>query len=225
MTKNWGGSGLRRLGRQLSTTSSLTNVALIVAASLGAAALSAPAVAGTIFVYERADGTRLITDHKRMAKGYRLVKTYGSGRSTRLSHNYRRPLTPKNSRYDQMIHKVAKVHGVDAALVRAVVQVESSFNPGAVSNKGATGLMQLMPATARRFGVQDRIDPYENVDGGVRYLRFLLELFQDDVRLALAAYNAGEGAVKRYNGIPPYPETRDYVRKVMDLHRLYANAS
>jgi soluble lytic murein transglycosylase-like protein len=116
------------------------------------------------------------------------------------------------------IEGVAKTHKVDPALVRAVIEVESAWNPRAVSHKGALGLMQLMPATAAKYGVRNAFDPKENVSGGVRHLRFLLDLFGDDVRLALAAYNAGENAVARYNGVPPYNETRAYIRRLETLY-------
>jgi soluble lytic murein transglycosylase-like protein len=106
---------------------------------------------------------------------------------------------------------------VEVALVRAVIQTESQFDPHAVSSVGAQGLMQLMPATARRFGVTDAFDPRQNIFGGTRYLRVLLDMFQGDVVLATAAYNAGEGAVSRYGGVPPYRETQGYVRKIQAL--------
>ena len=119
---------------------------------------------------------------------------------------------------DELIVSTAERHSIDPDLVRAVVKVESNFNPAAVSRKGATGLMQLMPTTARRFGVGNIFDPEENLDGGVRYLKHLLGLFEGNLALSLAAYNAGEKAVARYGGIPPYPETRRYVRKVSSLY-------
>jgi hypothetical protein len=112
-----------------------------------------------------------------------------------------------------LVESTAKSFDVSLALVDSVIQVESNYDQFAVSPKGAQGLMQLMPATARRFGVTDRFDPKQNIEGGVRYLKFLQETFKDD-RLALAAYNAGEGAVERYGSIPPYPETVDYVDKI-----------
>jgi soluble lytic murein transglycosylase-like protein len=114
---------------------------------------------------------------------------------------------------------VARRHGLDPALVLAVVGVESSFRPEAVSPKGAQGLMQLMPATASALGVEDSLDPAENLDGGVRHLGSLLTLYGGDVARALAAYNAGEGAVARHGGIPPYRETRAYVRRVLERYR------
>jgi soluble lytic murein transglycosylase-like protein len=112
-----------------------------------------------------------------------------------------------------MVEETAKNLEVSPLLVDSVIQVESNYNPYAVSPKGAQGLMQLMPATARRFGVKDSFDPQQNIEGGVRYLKFLQETFQDD-RLAVAAYNAGEKAVTKYGNVPPYRETVDYVAKV-----------
>ncbi len=111
--------------------------------------------------------------------------------------------------------ETAERHQVDPELVDALIGAESSFNPLAVSRKGAQGVMQLMPATARRFDVNDAFDPWQNIEGGVRYLKYLLTLFGDqDPTNAVAAYNAGEGAVARHGGVPPYPETERYVRKI-----------
>ena len=115
---------------------------------------------------------------------------------------------------DALIRRLSEQYELAPDLVRAVIRQESAFDPFAVSAKGAQGLMQLMPGTALRFGVQDVFDPAENVLGGVKYLRHLLDRYEGDTRLALAAYNAGEGAVDRYQGIPPYAETRDYVQRI-----------
>jgi hypothetical protein len=117
--------------------------------------------------------------------------------------------------YGEIIDKVSGEQGVDAKLVRAVIQVESAYRHTARSRKGAMGLMQLMPATARQYGVKDPYDPASNIEGGIKYLKTLLQRLPRD--LALAAYNAGEGAVERFHGIPPYPETRNYVSRIVQL--------
>lgn len=123
---------------------------------------------------------------------------------------------------DSLIQQTALRHGLDPALVRAVVAVESGFRADAVSRKGAQGLMQLMPGTAAALGVADPLDAAANLDGGSRYLGRLLAEHDGDLRKALAAYNAGPGVVRRYDGVPPYPETRDYVRRVL---RRYSGGS
>jgi soluble lytic murein transglycosylase-like protein len=125
------------------------------------------------------------------------------------------------ARYNELIADTAQRHQMDVKLLHAVIQTESAYNPTAISSAGAAGLMQLMPETARRFGVTDRIDPDQNVDGGTRYLKYLISMFGPNrLDLAIAAYNAGENAVLRYNNtIPPYRETQDYVRQVLALYK------
>lgn len=120
-----------------------------------------------------------------------------------------------------IINQCAIEYGVDKSLVQAVIHAESGYNPNAVSPKGATGLMQLMPKTAQGLKVNDSFNPTENIRGGVRYLRFLLDTFKGDVSLALAAYNAGLSKVAKYGGIPPYSETRTYVAKVLNYQKTY----
>ncbi len=190
---------------------------------LGLALLTAlvviPATAGSVYVYEHTDSSKLITNKRKTSPALKLIKSYHY-KSTGSS--VPRILTPRPSEYDSLIKNTAKLHGVDGNLVKAIIHVESSFSPNAQSHKGAYGLMQLMPATAIRYGVKDVADPQDNLSGGIRYLKDMLKRFGQDTRLALAAYNAGENAVARYNGVPPYHETVDYVAKVMRLHSLYA---
>jgi len=118
------------------------------------------------------------------------------------------------STFREAVDRIAEKHSLPPLLVHSVIRVESNYNPNAVSPKGAQGLMQLIPGTARRFGVSNVFNPVENVEGGARYLRYLLDLYHNDYRLALAAYNAGEGAVAKHGGVPPYPETVNYIRQV-----------
>ena len=123
--------------------------------------------------------------------------------------------------YEQIISSCATKYGVNACLIKAVIHAESGYNPNAVSRKGASGLMQLMPGTARSLKVSNSFDPKDNVEGGVKYLRFLLDTFRGDVSLAVAAYNAGLNKVARYGGIPPYNETRTYVNRVLSYMQSY----
>ncbi len=125
------------------------------------------------------------------------------------------------TRYDQWIREAAALYQIPEALVRAVIRVESDFDPRAVSPANARGLMQMIPATAERMMVTDIFDPRQNIFGGVRYLRVLANTFNGDLALTVAAYNAGEGAVMRHGGIPPYAETQDYVVKVIGFYRQY----
>jgi len=134
-------------------------------------------------------------------------------------------LGPDFEKYDQVIRKVAERYNVDRALVKAVIKVESNFNPTAVSRAGAKGLMQLMPETASALGVNDSFNPEENIRGGARHLRYLLDLFKGDLQMALAGYNAGENTVFLYNGIPPRKETQTYVQRVLRHFQDYSSES
>ncbi len=125
------------------------------------------------------------------------------------------------NQYDSLISEFSKKYQVDFALIKAMIRAESAFNPFAVSRKGAKGLMQLMPETASRMNVSNTFNPRENIEGGVRYFKYLLSLFNNDLRLSLAAYNAGENVVGELRSIPPYRETVDYVKKVLSYYQSY----
>jgi len=124
-------------------------------------------------------------------------------------------------KYDSFIALMGSKYRIDPALIKAVIRAESDWNQAAVSNAGAMGLMQLMPGTAKKMDVENPFDPAQNIEAGARYLRLMLDTFNGDVILALAAYNAGPNAVKKYNGIPPYEETRTYVQRVLKYYREY----
>jgi soluble lytic murein transglycosylase-like protein len=176
---------------------------------LGFAASAAPAHA-QIYSWTDGNGHLVLSDHPHGAApaGY-AVPQAESFRTTRPVDE------SKSALYDDLIREHARLNSVRTDLVRAVVQVESGYNPWATSSKGAVGLMQLMPATIKRFGVINPFDPLENIRAGVAYLRQLLDRYMDNEVLALAAYNAGPGAVDRHGqAVPPYKETRDYVKKV-----------
>lgn len=126
-----------------------------------------------------------------------------------------------SKKYDEMIRKAQKRYGVEFSLIKAVIQVESGFNPKAVSKKGAKGLMQIMPANYKSLSIKDPFNPQQNIMGGVRYLKKLLKRYENKLPLALAAYNAGPDAVDKYQTIPPYAETQNYVRKVMKRYSQY----
>lgn len=132
--------------------------------------------------------------------------------------------TANPGEFEQIIKTYADKYGVSIHLIKAVIHAESGYNPNAVSSKGASGLMQLMPGTARSLKVADRFNPRDNVEGGVKYLRFLLDTFHGDVSLALAAYNSGLGKVAKYGGIPPFNETRNYVNRVLSYMQTYQSS-
>ncbi|MDH3282941.1 MAG: lytic transglycosylase domain-containing protein, partial [Gammaproteobacteria bacterium] len=185
-----------------------------------AAVLCAPALAARIYVYEMPNGGRMITDQVRYDAGFRLLKTYRE-QSLTPSGPVRAAYRATRSDYDDLIRDMAASHRIDTALVKAIIHAESAFDRYAISEKGALGLMQLMPATADRYGVDSAFDPHQNVRGGIRYLKDLLQQFDGDTRLAVAGYNAGENAVARFGDVPPFPETRHYVEKVLALHAAY----
>jgi len=179
--------------------------------------LTSPSSAG-IYRYEDENGVIHFTNCPRDAKFklyIRESKEDVGGRNASFSY------IRDSNQYDSLISEFSKKYQVDFALIKAVIRAESGFNPHAVSRKGAKGLMQLMPATASRVNVSDIFNPRDNIEGGVRYLKYLLSLFNDDLRLSLAAYNAGENIVAEVRSIPPYRETVDYVRKVLSYYQSY----
>lgn len=171
-----------------------------------AVVVSCPLLEAGVHLMVRPDGTKIIYNDEVDTRHYRPVERSDSWLVARIS---------KSSRYDETIARAAAAHDLDPSLVKSVMLVESGFNPRAVSRKGARGLMQLMPATARMYGVSDVFDAGQNIEGGARYLTYLLNLYSGDLEQTLAAYNAGEGAVQKYGGIPPYDETQLYVHKTL----------
>ena len=201
--------------RELMVLKSTFLIATLLAAS-GAAAHS------QIYTYVDADGLRHYTDVPDNNR-YRLLILSPQDR-TASGDRYDAMLLARAGQYDSIIEKAATSASVEPNLLRAVIVVESGFNSRAVSKRGAVGLMQLMPATATRFGVSNPYDPLQNVHAGARYLKFLIDRFGQDVRLALAAYNAGEDAVDRNGGqIPPFSETMAYVPRVLKIYQMLRN--
>ena len=190
-------------------------IRLAILAALLVAGVSATASA-QIYTWRDANGNQVLSDHKPSAPATSPVRTFRVEGNASAALLVTRPVARGyRDDYDDLVVKYAREQGLRSDLVRAVIQVESGYEPRAVSSKGALGLMQLMPGTAARLGVTRPFDPEENIKGGTKYLRQLLDQFDGNEELALAAYNAGPGAVNRYgNTVPPYRETRDYVRKV-----------
>lgn len=183
-----------------------------------------PGAHAAIYIYQLPDGSRIISDHAMKVQGYKLVRasqTVGGVGALAASKSHQ-VFRSKPSYYDRLIIRMANEHALDPALVKAVIHAESHFNPYATSKKGASGLMQLMPKTAAIYGVTDIYDPVQNVSAGVQYLKYLMDRYQNKHKLVLAAYNAGPKAVARYKGIPPYRETRKYVKRVMKYKRQYS---
>jgi len=178
--------------------------------------LPQPSAAG-IYRYEDENGVIHFTNCPRDPKFKLYIRE-----SKEDVENGSRFFSAKDSKqYDLLISEFSKKYQVDFALIKAIIRAESGFNPAAVSRKGARGLMQLMPETASRLNVSNSFNPRENIEGGVRYFKYLLSLFNDDLRLSLAAYNAGENIVAEVRSIPPYRETVDYVRKVLSYYQSY----
>lgn len=203
---------------------------------IGAVAIASWGTAqADIYKYVDSSGNVYFTDKPLQGGRYKLEwqrearklvrQTYQSGLSARgrvirgQSTAMSKSQAQRRSTYNELIHANARRYGLSPGLLHAVIRAESAYNPSAVSRAGAQGLMQLMPGTAARYGVRDSFDPVQNIRGGAAYLRDLLDMFDQDVKLALAGYNAGEGAVLKHGRkIPPYTETQNYVRKVLQYY-------
>lgn len=179
-----------------------------------------------VFIYQNADGSRIVSDHPLINTKAKLVKRarnmdkighYAARRSLRAKRRMRL--------WSYFIYHESQKQGIDDSLVKAVIYTESYFNPNATSHKGASGLMQLMPATAAKYGISDLYNPKQNIIAGIKHLKYLMSLYPNNLKHVLAAYNAGENAVKKYNGIPPYRETQGYVKKVMKHFKRFQLAS
>jgi soluble lytic murein transglycosylase-like protein len=194
----------------MSSRASRVLVWMVVAVCLGLAA-AAPASA-QIYAIRDENGVLTLSD-KPLGAGAQTYAVRGATSTVRATRGSGEGV--RSSQWDDVIDYRAREHGIRPDLVRAVIQAKSAFNPRARSNKGAMGLMQLMPATARELGVRNAYDPLENIRGGVAYLRHLLDRYENNEELALAAYNAGPGAVDKYGqSVPPYKETRNYVKQI-----------
>ena len=168
-----------------------------------------------VYKYTAPDGTVHFTDKRKHKRYKRVVKS--KKRRARVDYG---SLKNNKNKYSPLIQSIAAEHQLDPKLLHAIIRAESAYDPNAISSAGAVGLMQLMPATARRYGVTNRRNPKQSITGGTLYLKDLLKMFGSNMKLVAAAYNAGENAVKKYrNSIPPYPETRQYVKKVMAYYK------
>ncbi|NRB42378.1 MAG: lytic transglycosylase domain-containing protein [Pseudomonadales bacterium] len=189
---------------------------IIIRCLLSSVLLSAHIVNADIYRYTDENG-KLHYGDKRLNKKYVPIEYSWKGW---VEVTYFKSYAKNKKLFHPYIADAASRHGINAKLIHAVIYAESYYNPKIKSHAGAVGLMQLMPATAKRFGVTNRRNPEQNIEGGVKYLKVLMKMFNNDLKLVLAAYNAGEGTVRKYgNKIPPYPETQNYVKKVLKLYR------
>lgn len=183
--------------------------------------LVAAPVHADIYKYVDKHGRTILTDKPSHGGYKRLVKTW-KGWEESKSQIALKDFNKNRLRFETTIREYAERYQLPHSLLHAVITAESAYDPNAVSRAGAVGLMQLMPETAKRYGVSNRHNPTDNINGGTRYLRDLLQMFNNNLQLALAAYNAGENAVKKYgNKIPPYTETQNYVKKVIGYYQQY----
>jgi soluble lytic murein transglycosylase-like protein len=188
--------------------------------------LMSSSVQARAFLYQMPDGSRVVSDRPLINTKAKLVR-HSKNLSNMGHYAARRTLRAKRQMrlWSYLIFHQSRKHGVDDSLVKAVIYTESYFNPNATSHKGASGLMQLMPATAAKYGVNDLYNPRQNIIAGIKHLKYLLKLYPKNLKHAIAAYNAGENAVKKYKGIPPYRETQGYVKKVMKHFKRFQLAS
>jgi soluble lytic murein transglycosylase-like protein len=184
--------------------------------------LSSSVAFADIYKYEDTEGVIHFTDAPTDRRFKIFMRDIQKDRRLRTNFGFGK-LSRNPAEFESIISSCSNEFGVDKSLVKAVIHAESGYNPNAVSRAGAEGLMQLMPGTAQGLKVADSFNPNDNIRGGVRYLRFLLDTFKGDVTLALAAYNAGLSRVAKYGGVPPYEETRNYVSKVLSYQRNYAS--
>jgi soluble lytic murein transglycosylase-like protein len=178
-------------------------------------------IAADIFIYTSADGQKLITDHPISQPDYELITEKKTLRNVGRIMANRTVDIPDDAQLQATINRVSKRFEIDPTLVQAIIRTESSFDPMALSRKGAAGLMQLSDETASRYKVLDSMSPEENINAGVKHLRALMTRYKGQLRLVLAAYNAGETTVSKYAGVPPYPETERYIKKVLTFHSQY----
>ena len=195
--------------------SRVVNALVIMLGVSGAIGMSLPGMAATdIYEYTDANGILTLTN-----AGAQRPTTVGPGEPDQTARSIR-PARPLTANLQQHVDQAARVHAIDPALLNAIIAVESDNSRIAVSRKGAIGLMQVLPHTGRRFGATDLFNPAQNIEAGARYIRVLAAMFNNDLALVLAAYNAGENAVARFgNRIPPYPETKQYVARVIERYR------
>lgn len=182
----------------------------------------APTAYSDIYKYTDKRGRVILTDTPKNSKYVKLVKTWKGWVPLKTGSISYKNLEKNRKKHSGTIDYMANRYKLPKSLLHAVITAESAYDSNAVSRAGAVGLMQLMPGTARRYGVKNRRNPYQNISAGTQYLRDLLVLYDNNLRLVLAAYNAGEGAVKKYNNtVPPYKETQNYVRKVIAYYNKY----
>lgn len=214
------------MGMKLNNLSAIRSFWIFLSVTVLLLSIASSPAHARVYLYQMPDGSRLVSDHPLINTKAKLVR-----RSKNLSNmgHYvaRRTLRAKRRMrlWSYFIYHQSKKYGIDESLVKAVIYTESYFNPNATSHKGASGLMQLMPATAEKYGVSDLYNPQQNIVAGIKHLRYLMKLFPDNLKHVIAAYNAGENAVNKYNGIPPYRETQGYVKKVMKHFKRFQLAS